>query len=88
MIRYIKNKYNNKNKINELDNDKLKAFSGDRKIMMDLWIKYSKIQVKTREEDEFCRYLYSRLSEFNPYYKKKTNSFEKLKKMFSNKYDK
>lgn len=57
-------RYNNKTrKLTELERDKLEVLKGDRNMMLDLWLKYSKLTVKTKEQNEFCRYLYHRLSE-------------------------
>lgn len=54
-------------KITCLDKDKIKALKSKRKNLIKLWMKYSKKQKKTKEEEEFCDLLFCKLCEYNLY---------------------
>ena len=50
-------------KIRQLNKDKLKVLRGKRDVIVKLWLKYSKMKNKTKEQNEFCKYLYYKLCE-------------------------
>jgi hypothetical protein len=45
----------------QLNKDKLKALKGNKRTLLKLWLKYSKMKDRTEEQDEFKKYLYHRL---------------------------